>query len=50
MVFGAVISVVIMNDRYIGSGQTRVYGFVEMASKSEGKAAITSLKGKRLRS
>ncbi len=27
MAFGAVISVVIMNDRYIGSGQTRGYGF-----------------------
>ena len=48
MVFGEVISVVIMNDKYIGSGQTRGYGFVEMASKSEGEAAITSLKGKGL--
>ena len=48
MAFGAVISVVILNDKYIGSGQTRGYGFVEMASKSEGEAAITSLKGKRL--
>ena len=47
--FGAVISVVIMNDRYIGSGQTRGYGFVEMASKSEGEAAIISLKGKTLK-
>ena len=47
--FGAVISVVIMNDRYIGSGQTRGYGFVEMASKSEGEAAIASLNGKKLR-
>jgi len=49
MAFGAVISVVIMNDKYIGSGQTRGYGFVEMASKSEGEAAITNLKGKKLR-
>ena len=49
MAFGAVISVVIMNDRYIGSGQTRGYGFVEMASKPEGEAAIASLKGKKLR-
>jgi RNA recognition motif-containing protein len=49
MAFGAVISVVIMNDKYIGSGQTRGYGFVEMASKSEGEVAITSLKGKELR-
>ena len=48
--FGAVISVVIMNDKYIGSGQTRGYGFVQMASKSEGEAAISSLKGKRLKS
>jgi RNA recognition motif-containing protein len=48
--FGDVVSVVIMNDKYIGSGQTRGYGFVEMASKSEGEAAITRLKGKRLRS
>ena len=47
--FGAVISVVIMNDKYIGSGQTRGYGFVEMSSKSEGEAAIVSLKGKELR-
>ena len=47
--FGAVISVVIMDDKYIGSGQTRGYGFVEMASKSEGEAAITGLKGKELR-
>jgi len=46
--FGAVISVVIMNNRYIGSGQTRAYGFVEMASKSEGEAAITGLKGKKI--
>ena len=49
MVFGTVISVVIMNDRYIGSGQTRGYGFVEMASKSEGETAIVGLKGKKLR-
>ena len=47
--FGQVISISIMNDKYIGSGQSRGYGFVEMASKSEGEAAITSLQGKRLR-
>ena len=34
--FGEVISVTIMDDKYIGSGQTRGYGYVEMASKSEG--------------
>jgi RNA recognition motif-containing protein len=34
--FGEVLSVSIMNDKYIGSGQTRGYAFVEMSSKSEG--------------
>jgi RNA recognition motif-containing protein len=47
--FGEVISVTIMNDKYIGSGQPRGYGYVEMASKSEGATAIASLKGKKLR-
>ena len=47
--FGEVISVIIMNDKYIGSGQSRGYGFVEMTSKSEGAVAIANLKGKRLR-
>ncbi len=47
--FGEVVSVTIMNDKYIGSGQRRGYGFVEMTSKSEGEAAIASLEGKRLR-
>jgi RNA recognition motif-containing protein len=49
MAFGAVISVVIMNDKYIANGQTKGYGFVQMASKSEGEAAITSLQGKILK-
>jgi len=48
--FGEVVSVVIMNDKYIGSGQTKGYGFVEMSSKSQGEAAIATLKGKRLKS
>jgi len=47
--FGQMISVTIMNDKYIGSGQPRGYGFVEMTSKSEGQAAITILNGKTLR-
>jgi len=47
--FGEVISVTIMNDRYIGSGQPRSYGYVEMTSKSEGATAITNLEGKKLR-
>ncbi len=48
--FGDVISVTIMNDKYIGSGQPRGYGYVEMASKSEGASAIASLEGRKLRS
>ena len=47
--FGEVISVIIMDDRYIGSGQLRGYGFVEMTSKSEGTTAIGNLTGKKLR-
>ncbi len=47
--FGEVISVTIMNDNYIGSGQPRGYGYVEMASKSEGTTAIANLEGKKLR-
>ncbi len=43
MAFGEVLSVIIMNDRHIGSGQSRGYGFVEMPSPSEGDAAITAL-------
>ncbi len=49
MAFGEVTSVTIMNDKYIGSGQSRGYGFVEMPSVSEGQAAITGLSGKTLR-
>ena len=48
MAFGEVISVTIMNDKYIGSGQSRGYGFVEMPSQSEGQAAIAALNGKTL--
>ena len=49
MAFGEVISVTIMNDKYIGSGQSRGYAFVEMPSQSEGKAAIAALNDKTLR-
>ncbi len=49
MAFGEVISVTIMSDKYIGSGQSRGYGFVEMPSQSEGQAAITALNGKTLK-
>jgi cold-inducible RNA-binding protein len=47
--FGTIVSVRLMNDRYIGSGHPRVYGYVEMASTSEGEAAIIGLKGKTMR-
>jgi RNA recognition motif-containing protein len=47
--FGEVTSVTIMSDKYIGSGQPRGYGYVEMASKSEGATAIAILEGKKLR-
>jgi RNA recognition motif-containing protein len=47
--FGEVISVTIMNDNYIGSGQPRGYGYVEMSSKSEGATAIATLEGEKLR-
>jgi RNA recognition motif-containing protein len=48
MPFGEVKSVIIMNDKYFGGGQPRGYGFIEMASKSEGEVAIANLKGKKL--
>jgi RNA recognition motif-containing protein len=38
-----------MNDKYIGSGQPRGYGYVEMALKTEGATAIANLEGKKLR-
>ncbi len=38
-----------MSDKYIGSGQPSGYGYVEMASKSEGANAIANLEGKKLR-
>jgi hypothetical protein len=47
--FGEVTSVTIMNDKYIGSGQTHGYGFVEMESKSDAMTAIAELGGKRVR-
>ena len=45
--FGAVESVNIIMDKY--SGRPRGFGFVEMASVSEGQAAITGLNGKSLK-
>ena len=43
------ISANIITDKYIGSGQLRGYGFIEMASKDEGEAAIANLNGKTLK-
>ena len=42
--FGEVTSIDIITDKY--SGRPRGFGFVEMASVSEGQAAITGLNGK----
>ena len=45
--FGKVESVNVIKDKY--SGQSRGFGFVEMAAKTEAQAAITGLKGKVLK-
>jgi RNA recognition motif-containing protein len=45
--FGEVTSVNIVKDKY--SGQPRGFGFVEMASVSQGQAAIVGLNGKMLK-
>jgi cold-inducible RNA-binding protein len=41
--FGQVTSVNVIKDRY--SGESRGFGFVEMATKTEGQAAISGLNG-----
>jgi len=45
--FGQVTSVNIITDQY--SGRPKGFGFIEMASVSEGQAAITGLNGKTLK-
>ena len=45
--FGEVTSANIITDR--DSGRPKGFGFVEMATKSEGEAAITGLNGKTLK-
>ncbi len=45
--FGEVTSVSVITDIY--SGRPNVFGFVEMATKSEAEAAITGLNGKTLK-
>ena len=47
--FGEVVSVIVMNDEYIGSGQSRGYGYVQMASREAGVAAIAGMEGKTIR-
>lgn len=42
-IFGEVTSVKIMNNKYFGSGQPWGYGYVQMALKSEGQAAVIGL-------
>ncbi len=45
--FGLVESATIIKDKL--SGQSKGFGFVEMASKAEGQSAIDGLKGKELK-
>ena len=45
---GEVVSVAIMNDKYIGGGQSRGYGFDKIPSVSEDQAAITASMEKHL--
>jgi cold-inducible RNA-binding protein len=45
--FGQVESVTIIKDKY--SGRSKGFGFVKMASKTEGQAAIEGLNGKELK-
>jgi cold-inducible RNA-binding protein len=44
--YGTVLAVTILSDEYIGSGQPRGYGYVQMESKSDGTSAIHALQGK----
>jgi len=47
LAFGEVESVSIITDKY--SGRPKGFGFIEMASVSEGQAAIAALNGKMLK-
>ena len=46
--YGEIMSAHIMNDKYIGSRQPQGYGFVSMAVRAQGEAAIIGLNGKML--
>ena len=47
--YGNVEAVHLMNDKYIGSGQHHIYGYIEMASIPDGEHAIIGLKDKLIR-
>lgn len=47
--FGEVLSVTLMNGKYISGGQSLGHGFVEMPSLPEGQAAIAALNGRTFR-
>ena len=47
--YGEILSTRIMNDKYIGSRQPQGYGFVSMATRAQGEAAIIGLNGKNIR-
>jgi len=47
--YGEVLSVTIMNDKSIGSGQSRGYGYIQMVSKEQGATAIANIEGKILK-
>ena len=46
--FGEILSAHLMNDKYIGSRQPQGYGFISMAIRAQGEAAIVGLNGKML--
>lgn len=43
--FGSLVSISLMNDAYIGSGQSKGYAYVDMPSRIEAEAAIDALNG-----
>ena len=46
--FGQVKSINLINERYTGSLEPRLYAFVEMDEKAEGEAAVFNLQGKEI--